>query len=99
LACGLLALALPGQARAATSQARAATSQSRAATGSATQPSTPWSKVGPGWSLVEYSLGTAGEPCKPCPTTLYLISPAGQRCPLDHWSPKGGIPSLLDWSG
>ena len=99
LACGLLALALPGQARAATSQARAATSQARAATGSATQPSTPWSKVGPGWSLVEYSLGTAGEPSKPGPTTLYLISPAGQRFPLYHWSPKGGIPSLLDWSG
>jgi len=63
------------------------------------QPSTPWSKVGPGWSLVEYSLGTAGEPGKPGLTTLYLISPAGQRYALHYWSPKGGIPSLLDWSG
>lgn len=82
LACGLLAVVLPGQARAAT-----------------TQPNTPWNKVGPGWSLAEYSLGTAGEPAKPGPTTLYLISPSGQRYALYHWSPKGSIPSLLDWSG
>lgn len=70
--------------------------QARAATA---RPSTPWSKVGPGWSLVEYSLGTAGDPGKPGLTTLYLISPAGQRYALHYWSPKGGIPSLLDWSG
>jgi hypothetical protein len=82
LACGLLALVLPGQARAATAQ-----------------PSTPWNKVGPGWSLTEYSLGTAGEPVKPGPTTLYLISPSGQRYALYHWSPKGSIPTLIDWSG
>jgi hypothetical protein len=82
LACGGLALILPGQARAAT-----------------TQPRIPWSKAGPGWSLVEYSLGTAGEPAKPGPTTLYLISPSGQRYTLDRWSPKGGIPALLGWSG
>lgn len=82
LACGLLAVALPGQARAA-----------------AAQPRIPWSKVGPGWSLTEYSLGTAGEPSKPGPTTLYLISPSGQRYALDHWSAKGGVPILLDWSG
>lgn len=84
LACGLLAVAA-----AVPGQARAAT----------VQPRTPWNKAGPGWSLVEYSLGTAGEPGKPGPTTLYLISPSGQRYAIDHWSAKGGIPTLLDWSG
>lgn len=81
LACGLLAVAVPGQARAATAQ-----------------PRVPWNKVGAGWELTEYSLGTAGEPAKPGATTLYLIGPSGQRYALDHWSAKG-VPGLLDWSG
>ncbi len=85
VACGLAGAV--GVAVAGTGQASAATV------------SVPWNKVGPGWSLVEYSLGTAGEPAKPGATTLYLISPSGQRYALDHWSAKAGIPSLLDWSG
>lgn len=85
LACAALAIAIPGQARAATAQAQ--------------QQRVPWSKVGPGWELTEYSLGTAGEPSKPGATTLYLIGPSGQRYALDHWSAKNGIPWLVDWSG
>ncbi len=97
VACGLagaVAVAGAGQARAVPR----AVSRVAAATG---QASVPWNKVGSGWSLVEYSLGTAGEPAKPGATTLYLISPSGQRYALDHWSAKakGGIPTLLDWSG
>jgi hypothetical protein len=83
--CGLLGVTVAG----------VGAGQASAATG---QASVPWNKVGPGWSLVEYSLGTAGEPSTPGPTTLYLISPSGQRYTLDHWS-KGDVPNLLDWSG
>ena len=84
VACGLIGVAVAGAG-----QARATTVRA----------SVPWTKVGPGWSLVEYSLGTAGEPAKPGATTLYLIGPSGQRYALDHWSAKSSIPTLLDWSG
>ena len=50
----------------------------------------PWSKVGPGWELAEYSAGrppgdTAGGAVKAYPITLYLISPAGVRYPMHTW--------------
>lgn len=91
-ACGLLGVTVAGVGA---GQASAATGK----TGQAGQASVPWNKVGPGWSLVEYSQGIAGEPSKPGATTLYLIAPSGQRYTLDHWSPKSGVPVLLDWSG
>jgi hypothetical protein len=59
----------------------------------------PWSHVGPGWELVDYSLGTAGTPPKPGLSTLYLVSPSGQKYALHSWPAKAGTPSLLDWSG
>ena len=56
----------------------------------------PWSKVGPGWELAEYTAGPAG---KAAPVTLYLISPAGVRYSMHTWSGRGTIPYLIAWSG
>ena len=56
----------------------------------------PWSKVGPGWELAEYTAGPAG---KSAPVTLYLISPAGVRYSMHTWTDRGMIPYLIAWSG
>jgi hypothetical protein len=64
----------------------------------------PWSKVGPGWELAEYSAGrppgdTAGGAVKAHLVTLYLISPAGVRYPMHTWAADGTVPYLIAWSG
>jgi hypothetical protein len=56
----------------------------------------PWSEVGPGWVLAEYTNGAAG---KVAPVTLYLISPAGVRYPMHTWDGRGTTPYLIAWSG
>lgn len=58
----------------------------------AAQAPVPWSQVGPGWELVQYSSGSSAHL-----TTLYLVSPAGTRYALrtthnEHFS-------LAGWSG
>jgi hypothetical protein len=57
----------------------------------------PWSSVGAGWVLAQYSTGTAA---KPAPTTLYLVSPSGVKYQVYQWAAaKTGAPRLLAWSG
>lgn len=66
---------------------------------SAAQPQArvPWSQVGPGWQLVEYTNGTATHHL---PTTLYLVNPAGARYAVYTWkASQTGAPHLIAWSG
>jgi TolB protein len=68
----------------------------------------PWSKVGPGWMLAEWSPVTPhrpGEQRAPDePTrqtvgiTLYLVDPAGNRYTITTFAPGSEL-SLADWSG
>ena len=62
----------------------------------ATRGKVPWSKVGPGWELAEYTAGPAG---KAYPVTLYLIGPAGQRYTMHTWGAHATVPYLIAWSG
>jgi hypothetical protein len=67
-----------------------------AGTPAATLAGVPWSKVGPGWELAEYTAGPAG---KADPVTLYLISPAGIRYAMHTWGAHATVPDLIAWSG
>jgi len=68
----------------------------------------PWSKVGPGWMLAEWSPVTPHRPGEqqapdaPTPetvsTTVYLVDPAGNRYTVTTFAP-GSNPRLVDWSG
>ena len=57
----------------------------------------PWSHVGPGWVLAQYTTA-APEGGKTGPATLYLISPGGARYPLANWRDNRTAPQLLAWS-
>jgi hypothetical protein len=57
----------------------------------------PWSHVGTGWVLTQYTTaapegGTTG------PVTLYLISPGGAKYKLASWPDNRTAPQLLAWS-
>ncbi|MBB3605819.1 TolB protein [Mycolicibacterium sp. BK556] len=68
----------------------------------------PWSKVGPGWTLAEWSPvvphrpGEQRDPDEPTHetvgTTLYLVDPAGSRYAITTFAP-GTEMRLVDWSG
>jgi TolB protein len=61
------------------------------------QAAVPWSQVGPGWSLVEYSNGTTA---KHAATILYVVSPVGVKYPVFTWRASAGFaPGLIAWSG
>lgn len=68
----------------------------------ASRAAVPWSKVGPGWTLVTYTTATpyAGQP-EAGSTTLYLVDPAGGKYVMYRWPhvPADGGVSLLAWSG
>ena len=99
IAIGAVGLAATSGAAAATTGARAATTGGTAGgagTTAATLAGVPWSKVGPGWELAEYTAGPAG---KAYPVTLYLISPAGTRYAMHTWGAHAAAPSLIAWSG
>jgi hypothetical protein len=99
LAVGAFGLAATSGAAAATTGAGAATTAGAAGvagTAAATLAGVPWSKVGPGWELAEYTAGPAG---KAYPVTLYLISPAGTRYAMHTWGAHATVPSLIAWSG
>jgi TolB protein len=57
----------------------------------------PWSHVGPGWVLAQYTTA-APEGGKTGPVTLYLISPAGARYQLARWRDFRSAPELVAWS-
>jgi hypothetical protein len=68
-----------------------------------TRASVPWSRIGPGWALTEYSAGSGGEgiPVKTGADTLYLVDPAGGRYTVASW-PRNSAPTqwqLQAWSG
>lgn len=68
----------------------------------------PWSKVGPGWMLAQWSPVTPhppgvfpapGEPTsQTASTTLFLVDPAGTRYTVTSFPPGSDL-SLTDWSG
>src|SRR5689334_9936453 len=57
----------------------------------------PWSHVGPGWVLAQYTTA-APEGGKGGPVTLYLISPGGARYQLARWPDSRTAPGLVAWS-
>jgi TolB protein len=57
----------------------------------------PWSHVGPGWVLAQYTTA-APEGGKTGPVTLYLISPGGARYQLTRWPDLRSAPELVAWS-
>jgi hypothetical protein len=62
----------------------------------------PWSKIGPGWALADYSATSVPgrQPTRVGSTTLYLVDPLGGRYSLFTWpanSPRSRW-TLLDWS-
>jgi hypothetical protein len=86
LSAGVLTAALLTAGTAAAQPARAA------------QPAgVPWSHVGPGWVLAQYTTA-APEGGKTGPVTLYLISPGGARYQLARWPDFRSAPELLAWS-
>ena len=104
LAVGAVGLGATAGAAATTSAVTSAattagTAHAAASTAAATvraRAQVPWSKVGPGWELAEYTAAPAG---KAAPVTLYLISPAGVRYSMHTWTGRGMIPYLIAWSG
>jgi hypothetical protein len=98
-ACRAAGTAAAAAAATATAGAKAATTAAttRAAGPPAATPArAPWSKVGRGWELVQYTTGAEG---KPAPVTLYLIDPAGHRYALYTWGAHDSAPYLIGWSG
>src|SRR5712672_2796915 len=57
----------------------------------------PWSQVGPGWVLAQYTTA-APEGGKTGPVELYLISPGGARYQLARWPDFRSAPELVAWS-
>jgi TolB protein len=69
-----------------------------AQTARAAQPAgVPWSHVGPGWVLAQYT-SAAPEGGKTGPAELYLISPGGARYRLARWPDFRFAPELVAWS-
>jgi TolB protein len=63
-----------------------------------TQPAgVPWSHVGAGWVLTQYTTA-APEGGKSGPATLYLISPGGAKYKLASWPDFKTAPQLVAWS-
>jgi len=92
LSAGVLTAALL-TAGTATAQPSSSGQQARAA-----QPAgVPWSRVGPGWVLAQYTTA-APEGGKSGPVTLYLVSPGGARYQLARWPDMRTAPALLAWS-
>jgi hypothetical protein len=107
LAAGAVGVAAHSGAAAATTGAGVARTAATAdVTGptAATLAGVPWSKVGPGWELAEYSTGrppgtVTGGVVKAYQVTLYLISPAGARYAVHSWTGPATVPYLIAWSG
>ena len=93
LSAGALTAALLATGTAATAEPA---TTSHAATTAQTA-GVPWSHVGPGWVLAQYTTA-APEGGKAGPVTLYLISPGGARYQLARWPDSRTAPGLVAWS-
>lgn len=93
----LAALTAVSAATAAT--ASKAASQTTQSSPAGTRAQVPWSRVGPGWELVQYTTRPAVIPVKPGPVTLYLVGPNGARYSLYRWRASATQPALIAWSG
>jgi hypothetical protein len=84
-------------ATAATAGVAAAKPASAAAGWSGTaRASVPWSQVGPGWVLTQYTSAKQGGGSGP--EELYLFSPSGARYQLASWPNWRTAPVLIAWS-
>jgi hypothetical protein len=61
-----------------------------------TRSAIPWSKVGPGWALANYTTGTGA---KAGPVALYLVDPQGGKYKVYQWPATKSPLSLIAWSG
>ena len=57
----------------------------------------PWSHVGAGWVLTQYTTAVP-EGGKSGPVALYLVSPGGARYKLASWPDNRTAPQLLSWA-
>ncbi|HUB22304.1 MAG TPA: hypothetical protein VMA97_07850 [Streptosporangiaceae bacterium] len=64
---------------------------------SSARASVPWSQVGAGWVLAQYTSAPAGGGGSG-PETLYLVSPHGTRYQLARWPDGRSAPQLVAWS-
>jgi hypothetical protein len=64
---------------------------------SSARASVPWSRVGPGWVLAQYTSAPPGSGGSG-PETLYLVSPNGARYQLARWPNWRSAPQLVGWS-
>ena len=93
LSAGVLTAALITTGTAATAEPAGTSHPARAA-----QPAgVPWSHVGPGWVLTQYTTAVP-EGGKTGPVTLYLISPGGAKYRLARWPDFRSAPELVAWS-
>jgi TolB protein len=77
--------------------AAGAASASVGASAARPQAGVPWSQVGPGWTLVEYTNGTM---TKHAATMLYIVSPGGVKYLVHTWPKTAAFPpDLISWSG
>jgi TolB protein len=75
-----------------------ATARTASPAGGTARASVPWSHVGPGWVLAQYTSAPPGEGVGTGPAELYLISPGGTRYELARWPDWRTAPVLLAWS-
>ena len=76
----------------------AGTTAGAAAAGGTARASVPWSHVGAGWVLAQYTTAPPGPGATSGPEMLYLISPGGTRYELASWPDDRTAPALIAWS-
>ena len=106
-ACGIGATAAASAATAKSQQSFGAAARSATAAAAetlamlpaghvGTRSQIPWRIVGSGWSLVEFTTGSAKAAG---PVWLFLVDPAGGRYQVYRWSATRTPWQLIDWSG
>lgn len=97
-ATGTVAAATAAPARAAGHLAHLtrASSSGLAAGQTGTRSEVPWTKVGPGWALADY---TTGDGKNAGPVALYLVDPQGGKYKVYQWPATTAPLRLIAWSG